>query len=122
MSGERAAVGPTADFLGRLTEVVRSRAGVSAVYGEPVEAAGVTVVPVSRVRFVVGGGLGAGERMGEGGGGGAGVSAVPVGYLEIRDGTAVYRPIRRPLLDLLRPAILLAAVALVRRRRASARR
>lgn len=72
---------------------------MTAVYGEPVTADGVTVIPVAKVGFGFGGG--AGREVGttktsEGGGGGGGAEAKPLGYIEIRDGSATYKPIRGP--------------------------
>lgn len=118
--------GPVAGYLDRLTATLRSRAAVSAVYGQPVEAAGVTVIPVAAVHFIFGGGLGRGEGgdqgVGEGGGGGAIGSAVPIGYVEIKDGAATFRPVHRPALDLLRPAAVLLAGAAARAARSWAKR
>ena len=42
--------------LGKLVESLGGTASAKAVFGEPVEKDGVTVVPVARVRFGVGGG------------------------------------------------------------------
>jgi uncharacterized spore protein YtfJ len=81
-----------ADHLGR-------NASASAVFGAPVEREGVTVIPVARVRWGVGGG-GRGRRKGQtddGFGGGGGVQAAPLGFIEVRDGAARYRRIRDPL-------------------------
>ena len=73
-------------------------ASVRSVYGDPIEAAGKTIVPVARVAYGFGGGFGRGgeeaegeEVEGEGGtgegfGGGGGVSARPVGVVEIDGG------------------------------------
>ena len=89
-----------------LAERVGSRAGVQAVFGEPVERDGVTVIPVGRVRWGFGGGGGAGGGQGggarggaegEGSGGGGGAMAAPVGYIQISNGTARYTPIGFPV-------------------------
>ena len=70
-----------------------SRASVSAVFGEPVARAGITIIPMARVGFGFGAGAGRKQaEVAEGGGGGA--SAAPVGYIKIRDRNAVFRPIR----------------------------
>ncbi|MFJ7077138.1 spore germination protein GerW family protein [Streptomyces sp. NPDC098781] len=92
-------------LLDRLADRLGARASVTAVYGEPVTADGVTVVPVARVAFGLGGGGGriGGAKAGEGGGGGGGVEATPVGYIEIRDGVSTYRPIRDPWSDIVVP-------------------
>ncbi|MEU6528749.1 spore germination protein GerW family protein [Streptomyces sp. NPDC046928] len=90
---------PTVSLLERLAEKLGGRATVTAVYGEPVTAEGVTVVPVARVAFGLGGGTGhsvEGTKTNDGGGGGGGVEARPLGYIEIRDGVSTYKPIRDP--------------------------
>lgn len=81
------------DFISGLAERIGSAAGVNAVFGEPVEREGVTVIPVARVSWGFGGG--GGEDEGHGGGGGA--SANAQGFIEIEGGHARYRPIRSPL-------------------------
>ena len=91
------------ELLQRIGEAVGDRAKASAVFGEPVEREGITLIPVARARFGFGGGGGGGKRgPGPGGGGGAVVS--PLGYIEVRDGAAEFRRIARP-------ARLLAVVA-----------
>lgn len=96
---DRAANGPGGAILQRMAETVGAQARAAAVYGEPVERDGVTVIPVARVRWGFGGGSGSGsgqEREGRGGsegnGGGGGVIASPAGYIEIRDGSAAFHP------------------------------
>lgn len=84
----------------RLAEHLGRNASASAVFGAPVERDGVTVIPVARVRWGVGGGGGRGRRKGQtddGFGGGGGVQAAPLGFIEVRDGGARYRRIRDPL-------------------------
>jgi uncharacterized spore protein YtfJ len=84
------------DFVSGLAERVGSAAGANAVFAEPVERDGVTVIPVARVSWGFGGGGGgSGEDEGHGGGGGA--SANAQGFIEIEGGQARYRPIRSPL-------------------------
>jgi uncharacterized spore protein YtfJ len=123
---EREAGDSAGDYLQGLAELIRGRASVSAVFGEPVEGPAGTIIPVARVRFVVGGGLGRGDDLGEGGGGGGGAMADPIGYIQIKDGTATYRPIHRPvshpLGELLRPAAVVLALAVARRVRTRLRR
>jgi len=79
-------------FVERIAELVQLHANAKQVYGDPVENNGTTIIPVARVQWGLGGGRlgrGAGERRG----GGAGVRAMPVGYIELRDGTSRFRPI-----------------------------
>jgi uncharacterized spore protein YtfJ len=106
------------ELLERIGEAVGSRAQVSAVFGEPVEREGLTVIPVARARFGFGGGGGSGSREadeGAGGGGGGGASVNPVGYIEVRDGTAEFRRITTPT-DLLALALAASAAALTLKR------
>ncbi|MFE7276147.1 spore germination protein GerW family protein [Streptomyces sp. NPDC057623] len=91
-------------LLERLADKLGGRASVTAVYGEPITADGVTVIPVAEVGFGFGGGAGrevGATKTGEGEGGGAG--AKPLGYIEIPDGTATYKPIRDPWSDVVLP-------------------
>jgi uncharacterized spore protein YtfJ len=97
-------------LLERLADKLGGRASVTAVYGEPVTADGVTVIPVAKVAFGFGGGAGreVGAAKGaEGGGGGGGAEAKPLGYIEIRDGIATYKPIRDPWSDVVLPLVAL---------------
>ena len=83
-------------------ERVAKKLGVTArasrIFGEPVERDGVTVIPVGRARWGLGGGGGrhgiAGQRRGLGVGGG--VVVEPVGFIEVRDGESRFRPIITP--------------------------
>lgn len=91
---------PGDQLLERLAEMIGARAGVQAVFGDPVKQDGLTVIPVARVRWGFGGGGGrsdgpaSGPASGSGGGGG--VAADPIGYLEISPDGAAFRPIREP--------------------------
>jgi uncharacterized spore protein YtfJ len=49
------------ELLERVGETVGKRAQASAVFGEPVQREGVTVIPVARARFGFGGGGGSGR-------------------------------------------------------------
>jgi uncharacterized spore protein YtfJ len=103
---------PIAEVLERLAEKLGSKASVSAVFGEPVARDGITITLVGRVGFGFGGGAGRGRKAAEiaqGGGFGGGASAVPVGYIEIRNGGAVFKSIRDPLVDVLVPLATLVA-------------
>jgi uncharacterized spore protein YtfJ len=91
-------------LLQRIGEAVGGRVKASTVFGEPVARDGITVIPVARARFGFGGGAGAGRRagaeLGSGGGGGGGAIVSPIGFIEVRDGTAQFRRISGPF-DLL---------------------
>jgi uncharacterized spore protein YtfJ len=79
-------------FTERLAERVGAGARASAVFGDAVEHAGVTVIPVARAKWGFGGGSG-GRNGEEGAGGGGGTIVSPVGYIELRDGEARFRRI-----------------------------
>jgi uncharacterized spore protein YtfJ len=105
--------GPPAflDELQRRFAEMQSRAGVQAVFGEPVQLDGRTVIPVASVQygFGLGGGMGApgaGEKA-PGGGGGGGVRVEPIALIE-----AVNGQIRvTPIINVARLAALAAFVA-----------
>lgn len=79
-------------FVERLADNIQAHANAKQVYGEPVEKDGVTIIPVAKVQFGVGGG-GLGSGHAERGGGGGGAKSTPVGFIEIRNGIAEYRPL-----------------------------
>jgi uncharacterized spore protein YtfJ len=117
-----------ARLLGRLAERLGAHASVGTVFGRPVTNGGITVIPVARVAFGLGGGSGwdrGSARTGEGLGGGGGSMARPAGFIEIREGEARYVPIRLQRAEMLYGlAAVIAALsapriirALVRRRR-----
>ena len=101
--------------LDRLADELGKRASVKVVYGEPVTTDGVTVIPVAEVSYGFGGGAGpkagAAETVEAIGAGGA--KARPRGFIEIKNGTATYKPIRNPWLNAAAPlAALLTGIAL----------
>ena len=71
-------------------------AGARAVFGEPVERDGLTVIPVAQMIYGTGagGGTSADDESGAGAGGGA--LTRPLGYIEIGTDGAVFQPIRQP--------------------------
>jgi uncharacterized spore protein YtfJ len=87
------------ELLQRIGRTVGDGAKVSTVFGEPIEREGITVIPVARARFGFGGGGGGAydEEGGAGGGGGGGGVVSPVGYIEVRDGTAEFKRIASPV-------------------------
>jgi uncharacterized spore protein YtfJ len=125
---QKAATGSIDGFVERMAERVGGKASVRAVFGDPIERAGITVIPVARIRWGFGGGAGrgpiavgpgtgeagSGERAiddgisGMGTGGGGGVTADPIGYLEIGPEGATFKPIVSPMPS---PGFLLAAGA-----------
>ena len=92
--------------LNRFMESLGGTASAKAVFGEPVEKDGVTIVPVARVRYGGGGGGGRGrgrKKKGDAGdadqvgfGHGGGVQAAPVGYIELSGGRGHVQAHRRP--------------------------
>lgn len=106
----------SARLLEGLAEKLGGKASVRRAFGEPITAHGVTIVPVARTGFGFGGGMGresGADKVGAGGGGGGGAEVRPLGYIELRDGVAVYRPIRDPWVDVALPlaALLIGASA-----------
>jgi uncharacterized spore protein YtfJ len=134
---EKAAADTFGDSFSWLAERLGASASASSVFGEPVERDGVTVIPVARVRWGVGGGSGRGtgsrgrgrkrgkadtsdlgesteqNEQNEGTGGGGGVQASPLGFIELRAGRARYRrvhdPLRLAIAGLLLPLTIAAA-------------
>ncbi|MET7698736.1 spore germination protein GerW family protein [Streptomyces sp. NPDC005485] len=119
--------GIAARLLEGLAERFGGRASVAAVFGEPVTREGVTVIPVARAAFGFGGGTARGVRRfasGEGGGGGGGCETRPLGFIELRDGSATYHRIRDPWTDVVAPlaTLLLGTTAPLLARALTARR
>jgi uncharacterized spore protein YtfJ len=113
---QAAASGPGQDIIERLADRVGLHAGASAVFADPVERDGVTVIPVAKVRWGFGGGSGRGieegsetGEIGEGSGGGGGVMASPLGFIEIRDGRAEFKRTNDPTAAV--PIIVASGVA-----------
>ena len=94
------------EMLTKFMESLGGTASAKAVFGEPVEKDGVTIVPVARVRYGGGGGGGRGpgrKKRGDAGdadqvgyGHGGGLQAAPVGYIELSGGRATYQRIADP--------------------------
>src|SRR5262245_14679135 len=106
------------ELLERIGQTVGQRAQVSTVFGEPVQRKGLTVIPVAKARFGFGGGAGSGGRQdeeGSGGGGGGGAAITPIGFIEVRDGSAEFKRISTPT-DLM-ALVLAASIALLTVRR-----
>jgi uncharacterized spore protein YtfJ len=118
---------PIDGFVERMAERIGGKASVRAVFGDPIERDGITVIPVAKVRWGFGGGAGRGpiavgpgtgaasdamgdsditEHSGSGTGGGGGATADPIGYLEIGPEGAGFRPITPAMPS---PGFLLAA-------------
>src|SRR3954463_6240771 len=105
-----------ADIAQRIAERVGLRARASAVFGDPVERAGVTVIPVAKATWGFGGGSG-GEGVNQGSGGGGGGFVTPRGFIEVHDGDARYVPLRDPRRTALLAGAAAGALGLLRFRR-----
>ena len=103
------------DTVRRVIEGVRDTFTARTVYGEPIEAHGVTVIPVAATYF----GFGAGGRGGGSGGGGGGVVR-PIGFIEVTASGARWVPITRPwqrvAVGVVAPILALLAGRALRRR------
>lgn len=91
---------------------MQNKAGVKAVFGDPVELDGRKVIPVASVQygFGMGGGMGPKKEEGEapgGGGGGGGARIEPIAVVEVVDGTMKVLPI----INVTRLAVIGAFVA-----------
>ena len=87
-------------FISTMAEKLGAVAQAATVFGQPVERDGITVIPVAKARWGFGGGAGQRKDQGVGGtqedgaGGGGGVQVTPVGFIEIKNHEANFRPIR----------------------------
>ncbi|MCX5387823.1 spore germination protein GerW family protein [Streptomyces sp. NBC_00083] len=110
---------PAAALMDRLAGRIGGGASASAVFGAPVTAHGITVVPVAEIAFGFAGATGSGTGAGVGGGaagtghGGGGAGARPCGFIEIKDGTATYRSLPAPWTRVAVPLAALAAGTVV---------
>lgn len=105
-----------ADFVQGLGERLGLSARASAVFGDPVERDGVTVIPVAKASWGFGGGSG-GAAPNQGSGGGGGGVVAPIGFIEVRGGEARFVPVRDPRTTAMRLVAGAAAVALLFRGR-----
>jgi uncharacterized spore protein YtfJ len=81
------------EFIGRLADRLGATARASTIFADPVERDGLTIIPVARSRWGFGGGVGR-KRDEDGAGGGGGAQVTPVGFIELKNGEAEFRPIR----------------------------
>ena len=81
---------------------VREMVDVNTIVGQPIEADGVTLIPISKVSFGFGGagteysGKQAAEKQNLGGGLASGVKIAPVAFLVVKDGTVRVLPVAVP--------------------------
>lgn len=95
---QAAAEAEASDLVQGIAERVGARASAAAVFGEPIEREGITVVPVARASWGFGGGSG-GEPPNEGTGGGGGSHVSPLGYIEVRGDRAEFKRLSDPRLS-----------------------
>ncbi len=86
------------EILEPIAEKLQSGANVRAVYGDPVEAHGKTIIPVAKVAYGFGGGFGnkntgGRESAKDEGGAGGGAAAKPIGVIEVSEEGTRYVPI-----------------------------
>ncbi|MGE0887525.1 MAG: spore germination protein GerW family protein [Blastocatellales bacterium] len=80
----------------RLAETFKTSIGAKMIYGEPVKHDGVIIIPVAKLRYGFGGG-GSKHGMDEDSGGGGGEIVQPAGYIELKNGSSRFHPIRDPI-------------------------
>jgi uncharacterized spore protein YtfJ len=83
----------------RVADTIGLHAGARAVFGEPVERDGVTVIPVAQMIIGTGAGGGSSADAETGAGAGGGALTRPLGYIEITAAGAEFKPIRQPWQD-----------------------
>jgi hypothetical protein len=94
-----AASGGAAGLLAGLAEKVGASARAEAVFGEPVERDGLTVIPVAQAMWGSGAGSGSSEEDGSGSAAGGGALTRPLGYIELSGGSAAFVPLQKPWQD-----------------------
>ncbi len=99
-AAEEAAAGRSATILEKVTDRIGAHSGAKAVFGDPVEKGGRTVVPVAQSMWGSGAGYGESEEEGAGGGGGGGgAMSRPLGYIEMDEDGARFVPLQQPWQD-----------------------
>ena len=88
---------PLSDLMSATMEKVHEMVDTNTIVGQPITTAdGVTLIPISKVSFGIGGGggdYGKNAKDGFGGGAGAGVKIDPVAFLIIKDGVTRMMPV-----------------------------
>lgn len=94
---------PLSELISTTMEHVRTMADANTIIGAPIQADGVTLIPVSRMTFGVAGGGSefsakkqAGPGANFGGGSGASAKLEPVAFLVVRDGGVKLLPVAPP--------------------------
>ena len=102
---EAAARPGVARALEAMLERIGLHAGARAVFGDPVERDGRSVIPVAQTMFGAGAGSGSSKELDSGEGAGGGAVSRPVGYIEITAHGTEFVPFKRPWQE---PALVLA--------------
>jgi len=105
-------LGLAPSLVERLAQLLSTSVTAQTVYGTPVVHDGVTVIPVARATYGVGGGSGTGPNAQGGTGGGGGVTIKPLGFIELKAGHSRFRPIRRSVVPLVAVSGLVALLLL----------
>ena len=105
-------------FIGGMAERLGVAARATTIFSDPVERDGLTVIPVAKARWGFGGGVGH-RKDEDGAGGGGGMQITPVGFIELKNGTAEFRPIRTVSFNWIIAGGLAALLLLRRTRRQS---
>jgi uncharacterized spore protein YtfJ len=79
-----------------LAETMGTKAHVQTIYGSPIERDGLTIIPVGKIRYGLGGASGYQKKIREGSGGGGGMVITPVGYIETKKGKSKFKRIHYP--------------------------
>ena len=95
---------PIGDLMSEIVDKVREIADANTIVGQPIEAGGVTIIPVSRLSVGVGSGgteFASKHKKPEdnscfGGGAGAGVNLIPVGFLIVKGDSVKLLPVAPP--------------------------
>lgn len=90
-----------ASVLEELSSKMQRGAGATLAFAPPQTREGLTVIPVAVVRSRFGSGFGTGKPKGQesvqgGVGAGGTLAVIPVGYIEVKEGRARFRPIMTP--------------------------
>ncbi len=102
---EEAAHSGAVGLLETVFNQIGMNAGAKAVFGDPIEKNGRTVIPVAQAVIGTGGGGGSSDKTGSGEGAGGGALTRPLGYIEISDEGTVFVPLRQPWQE---PGLVLA--------------
>lgn len=92
---------PLSDLIATTMQQVRTMADANTIIGTPIHADGITMIPVSRMSFGVGGGgteFSTKQSANQNFGGGSGASAKlePVAFLIVKDGSVKLLPVAPP--------------------------